>query len=62
MMCVNFICISSTSSINFVCATSRLIDVVYMCVSNKSCQKKTYVCLVFLPFGKNAIDKEACRR
>ena len=62
MMCVNFICISSTSSINFVCATSRLIDVVYMCVSNKVVQKKTYVCLIFSSIWKNAIDKEARHR
>ena len=38
--------------INFVCVTSRLIDVVCMRVSNKVVKRKTCECLVFLPFGK----------
>ena len=38
--------------INFVCVTSRLIYVVCMCVSNKVVKRKTYECLVFLPFRK----------
>ena len=38
--------------INFVCVTSRLIYEVCMCVSNKVVKRKTYECLIFLPFGK----------
>ena len=38
--------------INFVCATSRLIDVVCMCVSNEVVKRKTYECLIFLPIRK----------
>ena len=44
--------------INFVCATSRLIDVVCMCVSNKVVKRKTSECLVFLPFGKMLSKKK----
>ena len=45
--------------INFVCVTSRLIDVVCMCVSNKVVKRKTYdECLIFLPFGKMLSKKE----
>ena len=44
--------------INFMCATSRLIDVVCMCVSNKFVEKKTYECLIFLPFGKMLLKKK----
>ena len=38
--------------------TSRLIDVVCMCVSNKVVKRKTYECLVFLPFGKMLLKKK----
>ena len=38
--------------------TSRLIDVVCMCVSNKVVKRKTYECLVFLPFGKMLSKKK----
>ena len=44
--------------INFVCVTSRLIYVVCMCVSNKVVKRKTYECLVFLPFGKMLSKKK----
>ena len=44
--------------INFVCATSRLIDVVCMCVSNKVVKRKTYECLIFLPFRKMLSKKK----
>ena len=44
--------------INLVCAASRLIDVVYMCVSDKVVKRKTYECLVFLPFGKMLSKKK----
>ena len=44
--------------INFVCVTSRLIYVVCMCVSNKVVKRKTYECLVFLPFGKMLLKKK----
>ena len=44
--------------INFVCAKSRMIDVVCMCVSNKVVKRKTYKCLVFLPFGKMLSKKK----
>ena len=44
--------------INFVCVTSRLIDVVCMCVSNKVVKRKTYECLIFLPFGKMLLRKK----
>ena len=44
--------------INFVFATSRLIDVVCMCVSNKVIKRKTYECLIFLPFGKMLSKKK----
>ena len=40
------------------CATSRLIDVVCMCVSNKVVKRKTYKCLIFLPFGKMLLKKK----
>ena len=38
--------------------TSRLIDVVCMCVSNKVVKRKTYECLIFLPFGKMLLKKK----
>ena len=44
--------------INFVHVTSRLIDVVCMCVSNKVVKRKTYECLIFLPFGKMLSKKK----
>ena len=44
--------------INFVSATSRLIYVVCMCVSNKVVKRKTYECLVFLPFSKMLSKKK----
>ena len=44
--------------INFVCVTSRLIDVVCMCVSNKVVKRKTYECFIFLPFGKMLSKKK----
>ena len=44
--------------INFVCVTSRLIDVVCMCVSNKVVKRKTYECLIFLPFRKMLSKKK----
>ena len=44
--------------INFVCGTSRLIYVVCMCVSNKVVKRKTYECLIFLPFGKMLSKKK----
>ena len=44
--------------INFVCATSRLVDVVCMCVSNKVVKRKTFECLVFLPFRKMLSQKK----
>ena len=44
--------------INFVCVTSRLIDVVCMFVSNKVVKRKTYECLIFLPFGKMLLKKK----
>ena len=40
------------------CVASRLIDVVCMCVSNKVAKRKTYECLVFLPFGKMLLKKK----
>ena len=44
--------------IHFVCATSRLIYVVCMCVSNKVVKRKTYECLIFLPFRKMLSKKK----
>ena len=44
--------------INFVCLTSRLIDVVCMCVSNKVVKRKTSECLIFLPFRKMLSKKK----
>ena len=44
--------------INFVCATSRLIDVVCMCVSNKVVKRKTYKCFIFLSFRKMLLKKK----
>ena len=44
--------------INFVCATSRLIDVVCMCVSHKVVKRKPYKCLIFLPFRKMLSKKK----
>ena len=44
--------------INFVCATSRLIDAMCMCVSNKVVKRKTHECLIFLPFGKMLSKKK----
>ena len=38
--------------------TSRLIDVVCMCVSNKVVKRKTYDYLIFLPFGKMLSKKK----
>ena len=38
--------------------TSRLVDVVCMCVSNKVVKRKTYECLIFLPFGKMLSKKK----
>ena len=40
------------------CVTSRLIDVVCMCVSNKVVKRKTYEYLIFLPFGKMLSKKK----
>ena len=44
--------------INFVYATSRLINVVCMCVLIKVVKRKTYECLIFLPFGKMLSKKK----
>ena len=44
--------------INFVCVTSRLIDVVCMCVSNKVVKRKPRECLIFLPFRKMLSKKK----
>ena len=44
--------------INFVCATSRLIDVVCMYISNKVVKRKTCECLIFLPFRKMLSEKK----
>ena len=44
--------------INFVCVTNRLIHVVCMCISNKVVKRKTYECLIFLPFRKMVSKKK----
>ena len=40
------------------CATSRLIDVVYMCVSNKVVKRELMCVSFFLPFGKMLSTKK----
>ena len=44
--------------INFVRVTNKLIDVVCICVSNKVVKRKTYECLIFLPFRKMLSKKK----